>query len=112
MEHRWHARRPLRIESVLYRRECPVAICRSRDVSEHGMFLELDAEAIGLEAGTGVKVEMTLEDPARPRRHRVSGIVVHAGRDGVGVLFAGRNPALASTGEEAPLAPGAGRRRA
>lgn len=94
MEHRWRTRRPIRIDAVVYRRGQPVARCRSRDVSEQGLFLELDGDDLGLAPGSGVKLELSMPGRAGPTRTHLSGIIVHRGHDGVGVLLTRPSAAL------------------
>jgi len=112
MEHRWHPRRPVRVDVTLYHRDRPVAVCRSRDVSRDGIFFEVDSRVPGLDAGTFVTADLRWRDAHGTRRTRVGGLVVHRARDGLGVLLVHREAsaaaavaALARDGLAPPLAP-------
>ncbi len=97
MEHRLHPRRPARVDATLYHRDEAVAVCRSRDISRDGLFLEVDPRAPGLGVGSFVTAELRWRDVDGPQRVLVSGLVVHRAPDGLGMLLVHRKAATAAT---------------
>jgi len=97
MEHRWNARRPLRVDVALYRPGEQVVLCRSRDLSLEGMRLEVDANALELHVGMAVEVVISLRGGASerpPKLFRTSAVVMHRDEAGIGLMLTTFEPAL------------------
>lgn len=94
MERRWDRRREAKADVILYPQRGPIAVCRSLNVSAEGIFLAVDASALGLATSSIVELGFTLRDARLSVRHRVKGLVTHHDERGVGIMFATFEPAV------------------
>ena len=81
MEHRHHARVPLGLDMLIYRRGMPVATGRIRDASRGGVFIETDYRE--LREYQNLEFEFRSQDQPSSARHRVAGHVRRCMPDGV-----------------------------
>jgi len=109
MEHRWTERREARLDVAFYRQGRPATICKSRNVSLEGMYLEVDARALDLRIGTPVELVLRLPHAAPGRRHSAKALVRHCDDVGVGLMLTAVAPelsmALRATCDGAPAPP-------
>lgn len=100
MEHRWSNRLPVRLLVRICRGTGQPLECYTDNVSLEGAFLRADTQNpppdLRLRAGTPLAVEFTLHDTHRhqPERFELSGIVMHRGPEGAGVMFCAPAPEL------------------
>ncbi|MCG3168918.1 MAG: hypothetical protein CALGDGBN_00428 [Pseudomonadales bacterium] len=80
MEHRHHARVPVGITTLIYRRGLPIATGRIRDASTHGVFIE--TECCELARHQRVQCELRTAEDRPGAMQCVWGSVVRTGEDG------------------------------
>lgn len=86
MEYRWHLRKPLRLDVVLYYRGTRLLQCRAEDISQQGMFLKTGPAFFA--KNVPVEVEFALEDAeGKAQTYHLRAVVVHGESDGIGVMF-------------------------
>lgn len=78
MEHRWKERRPVSLDVVVRGRDGLMLHGRTRDISPDGMFIRLGRQSVS--KNTVVEIEV-------PRCGCLHGWVLHAGDEGIGVMF-------------------------
>jgi len=91
MDRRSTERARLRVDAVLYRDGVPVALCRTRDLSCAGAFLETDARLAVPPPGEPCEVGLKLDWHGLLRRFRLPARVVHPRGRGIGVAFLARS---------------------
>ncbi|MEJ2509248.1 MAG: PilZ domain-containing protein [Gammaproteobacteria bacterium] len=85
MEHRFHPRSAIEIETVVFHRGVPAAICQTRDLSLGGAFIRLGP--MNLYRHTPVELELALDTGGLVESHRLPAFVVHSGPQGAGLMF-------------------------
>lgn len=109
MEHRFHPRRAIEIETVVFHRGVPTAICQTRDLSLGGAFV--CTGPIDFYRHTPLEVELALDTGGLVEYHRLPASVVHSGPQGAGLVFLNINSeartairsALRAAGDESAL---------
>jgi hypothetical protein len=84
MEHRWNRRVPISLPVTVLRRDEVPLRCRTRDLATEGMQLALDGAQHQLPSG--IHLDLWVEIPGGWRLS-ASGVVVHSGPRGVGLMF-------------------------
>lgn len=85
MENRWVQRQPADCEVVVESPQIGKIHMQARDISLGGMFLVTDANAPPLEGL--VDLDFTLQRAGLRVHHHLTGQVVHANVEGIGVMF-------------------------
>lgn len=85
MEHRFHQRRAVEADAVVFHRGNQVATCRTQDLSLGGAFIRTGP--LSFCRHTPLEVELALGSDTRPSRHRLHAFVVHTRHDGAGLMF-------------------------
>jgi hypothetical protein len=91
MEHRWNRRVPISLPVTVLRKDAVPLRCRTLDLATEGIRLELDGAQHRLPSG--IHLDLWVEIPGG-RRLSASGVVVHSGPRGVGLLFDRCEPRL------------------
>ncbi len=78
MEHRWNRRSRLSLDVVIHGRDGFTLHGSTRDISPGGMFIQLAQPATGISRVVDIEIS---------RRIRLPCWLVHAGKEGVGVMF-------------------------
>lgn len=78
MEHRWKERCPVSLDVVVRDSGGLTLQGRTRDISPDGMFIRIGCQSVSRK--TVVEIEI-------PHRGRLRGWVLHAGDEGIGVMF-------------------------
>lgn len=85
IEHRFNQRLPLNMDVVIFRNHIPIAVGKIRDISSNGMGIE--SEIGNLKRFCLLEVEVSVNQSPKLAYHRISGVVVHHGSNGFGLLF-------------------------
>ena len=90
IEHRFQQRKALQMDVVIYRNHIPIAVGKTRDISNEGM--GIDSKITNIKKYSLLEVEVGVNESANIVYHRLSGLVVHHQDDGFGILFTQLNP--------------------
>ncbi|HKJ21619.1 MAG TPA: PilZ domain-containing protein [Gammaproteobacteria bacterium] len=109
MEHRFHPRRAIEIETVVFHRGVPAAICQTRDLSLGGAFVRTGP--MSFYRHTPLEVELALDRGGLVEHHCLPAFVVRSDPQGVGLMFLNINSdartairsALQAAGDESAL---------
>ncbi|QKT02487.1 PilZ domain-containing protein [Ectothiorhodospiraceae bacterium 2226] len=86
MEYRWHMRKPMRLDVVLYYRGTRLLQCAAKDISLQGMFLNTGPAFFA--KNVPVEVAFSLPDADGNMRHyHMRAVVVHGEAGGIGIMF-------------------------
>lgn len=85
MENRWVQRQPADCKVVVESPKIGKIHTQARDISLGGMFLVTDTSKLPIEGL--VDLDFTLQRSGLPVHHRLTGQVVHASPEGIGVMF-------------------------
>lgn len=84
-EHRWSARRDIRIDVSIHYPPIGVVHGQTRNISLEGMFVELDSAEIPQQAR--LEVSFRSSSTGQTTEHRVPAHVVHQGEGGIGLML-------------------------
>jgi len=87
MEHRYAARRALRLDVDLYRRDELLGRFKTRNINDGGVFIETGA--LGLRRNDVMKVSFVTDSTGNQQRRSLKAMVVHRSTDGTGMMFFG-----------------------
>ena len=85
MEHRWSRRKPVVINVSLHQRNIYQIRCKTRDLSQDGMFV-LTQSHPKQNNGT-LRIEFEISHNGAKKQYRLPAMVVHQCEDGIGLMF-------------------------
>mgnify|MGYP000851166021 CR=1 len=86
MEHRWSERKPIELEVALFYAPVGTITGTTRDVSLEGMYVRTEGVELPLHAELEISF-VTQAGNGAQRQHHLPAYVVHANRDGVGLML-------------------------
>ena len=85
MEHRCSERWPIVIPVSIHRKEHPVVIGKTRNISLEGMFIE--TVSAHFDQNTCLEVELNTKLDHQSRRLRIPAVVARSSEQGIGIMF-------------------------
>lgn len=90
MEHRCSERWQIAIPVSIHRKEHPVTIGKTRNISLGGMFIETGSA--DFEQNACLEVELSIRLDHQPRRLHLPAVVAHVSERGIGLMFRSLSP--------------------